>query len=138
MLSWLHLIFDDIQKWYVGGYLEIRWMSYFIGLYHLIYRFFLFITNIEHWWIICKGSKKDIGLELCSQLIFNPPTLLSNMIQSQNRNVLSSLHTRLCYSIHVLSQMWIPNFPLLTVMYTTGSLPCTLSFILCSHTQCSF
>lgn len=54
MFFWLHLKFDDMQKWYG----EIRQMSYFIGLYHLMYRFFLFITNIDHWLIICNGRKQ--------------------------------------------------------------------------------
>lgn len=75
MFSWLHLKFDDIQKWYVGGYLEMRWMSYFIGLYHLMHGFFLFITNIEHRLIICNRRKQKWS---CSRTVFSTDFQLTN------------------------------------------------------------
>ena len=74
MFFWLHLKFDDMQKWYVGGYLEIRWMSYLIGLYHLMYRFFLFITIIGRWLIICNGRRQKRSWFKTVFSTYLPPT----------------------------------------------------------------
>lgn len=100
MFFWLHLKFDDIQKWYVGGYLENRWMSYFIGLYHLMYRFFLFITNIKHWLIIYNRRKQKRSW---SRIVFSAYFQSSNTrgiwYIPINRRTHTWHHIHSCYSI---------------------------------------
>lgn len=118
MFFWLHLKFDDIQKWYIDGYLEIRWMSYFIGLY-LMYRFFLFITSMGHWLYATEGSKNAVCLALFSHF-FQPTNTLEEYATLPLKEVVSfgPSSSVLQYKEVFLCQIWIPYFPPLNVMYT--------------------
>lgn len=139
MFSWLHLKYDDIQKWYVGGYLEIRWKSYFIGLHYLMCRFFLFITNTET--LQLKEAKWSWSRPVFS-IYFQPTDTLKEDGTFPLVEVVGPWHHMLQYKGVCLCQIWIPCFLPFTIMFTIfysissfGTLPCVPSFILFSHTQ---
>lgn len=107
MFSWLHLKYDDIQKWYVGGYLEIRWMSYFIGLHYLMCRFFLFITNTET--LQLKEAKWSWSRPVFS-IYFQPTDTLKEDGTFPLVEVVGPWHHMLQYKGVCLCQIWIPCF----------------------------